>query len=66
MHVSLASPANSGAPDRTLPDAEAHAHTGRELSPKRHDGNFVTGCLVGAACATVLWAAIGYAFYSLL
>ena len=55
MVVSAHPRADVGVPDPAGEDAS-----------KRRDGNFVTGCLVGAAIATALWAAIGFAVYRLL
>ena len=53
--------------DGESPDAAASEQARPDrFPPKRHDGNFVTGCLVGGAIASLVWAAIGFAVYRLL
>ena len=45
---------------QAAPDRVTH-----ERGPEHH-GNFVVGCLVGSAVASLVWAVIGYAMYRLL
>ena len=62
MDASLTSPVKGTLPDGPRRDALERAE---RPSTKPHEGNFVTGCMVGGAIATMLWAAIGFAAYLL-
>ena len=63
MHATLIPGADGGT---SLPDSAGSVRAGLKQPAERREGNFVVGCLIGGAVASVLWVGIGFALYSLL